>query len=149
MKDDLSKTKASPATLAKGGVTPEMAEKEVESWLDFKRIKQTKRESYSESASIMAEAIALGDMVLDPETHHLTVSLAFPLGDSESIKTLKIRPRVTINDINKYTAKIKDTATALRVQAMIACICEEPIGVIKGLDTGDYELMQAIVVFFL
>ena len=135
--------------IPRGTVNMEQATKEVEMWLDAKRIKETKRENNDDSITRMIEAVADGSMVLDHETMHWTVNLAFPLGDNEGKKTLKVRPRITVRDINTYMKGVKPTDASLRVQAYMACITEETRGVIGGLDTSDYELMQAIVIFFL
>ncbi len=129
-------------------VAREVAEKEIEKWLDFKRVRESKRESAEDQIEVMVQAIMDGFMTLNEETGVLSIQLVFSTGTDEKIKVLEIQPRANVGKLKRAIKGIKTADADGRVQAYIACITEQPMGVVLQLDTEDYALFQAIALFF-
>jgi hypothetical protein len=85
---------------------------------------------------------------LNEETHELEYTLDIPIGDSK-IQVLKFRPRLTVGEINKRLKGVSPKEADARVVAYVAALTGQNSGVIELLDTNDYDVCQAISVFFM
>jgi hypothetical protein len=131
-----------------GRVNRELAEQTVDKWLDYKRVKPAKRESYKASIENITDAVEEGSLILNEETHELEYTLDIPIGDSK-IQVLKFRPRLTVGEINKRLKGVSPKEADARVVAYVAALTGQNSGVIELLDTNDYDVCQAISVFFM
>jgi hypothetical protein len=131
-----------------GKVNRELAEQTVDKWLDYKRVKPAKRESYRASIENITDAVEEGSLILNEETHELEYTLDIPIGDSK-IQVLKFRPRLTVGEINKRLKGVSPKEADARVVAYVAALTGQNSGVIELLDTNDYDVCQAISVFFM
>jgi hypothetical protein len=131
-----------------GKVNRELAEQTVDKWLDYKRVKPAKRESYKASIENITDAVEEGSLILNEETHELEYTLDIPIGDSK-IQVLKFRPRLTVGEINKRLKGVSPKEADARVVAYVAALTGQNSGVIELLDTNDYDVCQAISVFFM
>lgn len=132
-----------------GRVEREVALKEVEAWLDYKRVKSKKRESYQDQIDVLVDAVSDGSLVLDDESFELTYNLIFPFGEEEKITELKFKPRLSVGEVNKYMRGVQATDIDKRLQAYVSALTGQPKGVIQAIDTEDSSVINAIVVFFL
>ena len=128
-------------------LAPNVAHKEVEKWLDHKRVKPKHRESNPESIENMVDSFEDGTLVLN-EDHSINMELAFPIGEAGKIKTLNFKSRLSVGEIHNNLKGVKSGDTDARIYAYIAALTDQPIGVIRKLDTEDYRVASAIVVFF-
>jgi type I site-specific restriction endonuclease len=131
-----------------GKVNRELAEQMVDKWLDYKRVKPAKRESYKASIENITDAVEEGSLILNEETHELEYTLDIPIGESK-IQVLKFRPRLTVGEINKRLKGVSPKEADARVVAYVSALTGQNSGVIEMLDTNDYDVCQAISVFFM
>ena len=127
------------------------AEAEVDKWLDYKKVKDKKRENNKEQIELIVDAVCDGTLVLD-DKFVFTHKLLFPLGSSENegkIKELKYRPRLMVREINAKMKGVKANDPDGRIVSYIAALSDQPSGIISSLDTEDNSLAQQIVSFFL
>lgn len=133
-------------------ITPELAAKEVESWLDYKKVKTGKRENLADQISILEENVCDGTLVLDDKTHKFTHKLQFPIENSKgevTVKEIIYKPRLKVKEINAKMTGVKANDADGRVIGYVAALTEQPVAVISNLDTEDNSLAQAFAMFFL
>lgn len=133
-------------------VAREVAEKEFESWMDFKKIPAKKRESNKEYGEKIIEAICDGRLILNEEDHTFTQKLFFPIqeeGGSTAVSTLNFKPRVKTETIHIQMNGVKPGDADRRVLAYVAALTGVPKALIAKLDTEDYDVCQSFSVFFL
>ena len=85
------------------GMSLELAEKEVEKWLKFKRVPNRIREENKDSIKHMTEAFADGDLALNPSTHELTLKLQWPV---DSLSELVFAPRKPTFEFNNRISSV-------------------------------------------
>ena len=127
------------------------AELEFNSWLDFKRVKESKRVENQQFGEQIINGINDGSITIDEKTKEMTVKLDFPLTDdqgNETVSELVVKPRLTVQELNAKLNGVKGNAMDMQ-PAYIAAMTGKPIGLIKKLDTQDYSLLINIVVYFL
>ena len=127
------------------------AELEFNSWLDFKRVKESKRVENQQFGEQIINCISDGTITIDEATQQMTVKLDFPLTDdqgNETVAELVVKPRLTVQELNAKLNGVKGNAMDMQ-PAYIAAMTGKPIGLIKKLDTQDYSLLINIVVYFL
>ena len=128
-------------------VSPQVAMQEVERWLDLKRIKASKRESNADTIEGLAESFEDGTLTLD-DKGSITMNLTFGIGENESIKQLKFKPRISVGEIHQSLKGIKGTDADARIIAYMAALTGQMPAVIRKLDTTDHGIASGIVVFF-
>jgi hypothetical protein len=134
-------------------VNREQAEKEVENWLDKKKVFQETRERYKEHIEIITEAVINGALILN-EKSEFEHTLLFPLGegkndDSAMIEKLTYRLRITDKLISPHMRGVKSDDVDGRLNALIAAITTQSKSVISNLDSGDKRISTAIGIFFM
>lgn len=128
------------------------AQAEVDKWLDFKKVKDQKRENNKEQIELIVDAMCEGTLELDDKTLVFTHHLSFPLGSSDkeaTITKLTYKPRLMVRDINAKMKGVKSGDSDGRIVGYIAALTDQPSGIITSLDTEDNSLAQQIVAFFL
>jgi len=129
----------------------EKAEADFQQWLDLKKISDTKRRESESSANTIIEALMNGGLVLG-EDGVLTQKLKFPIEDNKgnpTYSTLEFKPRVKVENIHAHLQGVKSADADGRVAAMIAAVTSKSKAIVLKMDTEDYSIGQAIVVFFL
>lgn len=132
-------------------VSKEVAEKEFNSWMEYKKIPAKKRESNKEYGEKIIEAICDGRLVLN-EDFTFTQKLFFAVEDesgSAVVSTLNFKPRVKTETIHVQMNGVKPGDADRRVLAYIAALTGVPKALIAKLDTEDYDVCQSFAVFFL
>ena len=132
-------------------VSLDVAEKEVNSWLDQKKIGSAKRIAKKDNIETLINAISDGDLVLDPKTFQLTQILKFPLkADGEvGLTQLTYKARLSTAQVGAAlkSAKLNDAYGI--VSSVIAVLTGEMIPSVNEFDTEDFGIAQAITSFFL
>lgn len=138
-------------------VSREIAQEEVEAWMDAKKVGAAKRDSdlYREAKEALINGVMYGRLSFNTETGQLTQYLDFPLelkdkqGNTlETISKLPIRNRISEDDISaKLKGKDHDGLNILRAYA--AAITSQPMAVIGRLDSEDSSLLKSVASFFM
>ncbi len=130
----------------------EVAEIEVEAWLDKKKVFQETRDKYKDYVDIIVEAIMNGVLVLD-DKGEFTQILLFPLGGKgegeSSIESIKYRLRVNDKQVSPHMRGVKADDADGRLQALIAAITSQSKSVISNFDSADKRIATAIGIFFM
>lgn len=129
-------------------VSREQAKQEVESWLDFKKIGEKKRESQEAQIESLVDAVAEGDLVLKEDKTFVQV-LKFPTQGDIPIKELEYKPRLSMMNIHSQLEGVKSSDGDGRVLAYVAALTGKAKQIIRNLDSEDYNVSQAIAIFFL
>lgn len=127
----------------------EQAQKEVNSWLDFKKVSLKKRETLSENIEKIVDGFVTGELTLNPDTFEIIQTLNFPFGEEVKVKTLTFKPRITVGEFQQNMTNVKTDDGYGRVFAYIAALTGQHKAVISKMDADDYSLSSNIVVFFM
>ena len=126
----------------------EQAAKEVNDWLDHKKISPRKREKYQDYIEILVDSICEGYLIFNDDKS-IKHKLKFPIEGEMSITELTFKPRLTVKNTSVHTQGVKATDNNGIICAYICALTSTAKEVIKGLDTEDYEIASSIGVFFL
>lgn len=130
-------------------VSPEVAEKEVNKWLDHKKVDENKRASNSDNIAALKLAIEEGYLTYDSKENIFVQKLKFPIGDGESIKEFKYKSRLKMSEVQTRTKNVKASDAFGMVTAYICALTGQNSGLVSELDTEDHRVAQSIAVFFL
>lgn len=129
----------------------DQAKKEVNKWLDFKKVDQEKRDENTDNIDALAKAISVGYLVMDKD-FNLIQTLKFPMQDQDgkdSFTTLKFKPRLKMGEIQSKSQNLKAGDTFALITAYICALTKINSGIIKEMDSEDYKIAQSVVIFFL
>jgi hypothetical protein len=127
----------------------DIATKEVNKWLDFKKVSPSKREAKADEIKQMAEYISEGYLVLK-DNMHFTHNLKFPLEtEDNTLSVLNYKARVDAKTIHVQLQGVKPTDVTGMLHAYAAAVSGSPKGVIQGLDTEDLAIATTVAHFFL
>lgn len=128
-------------------VNADVARKDIESWLDSKKVRQSRREGRDIQIEDLIAAIQEGVLMYDDKTHVLTHTLINPPEDAP-VKEMKYKHRIRPIDVEPYLKGVSPTDADGRVRAWIQALTGQPMNVVRKLDTEDYSLAQSIALFF-
>jgi hypothetical protein len=129
-------------------VSREVAEADVQRWLEAKRVRQSKKILLEGNVEVLIESVMEGFITID-ENCNLTQVLRFPVGLHENIKQLNFKTRLQVLEVSPFLKKVEQGDGDGRVLAYILAATEQPLGIIQSLDTEDLGVSQSIAVFFL
>lgn len=131
-------------------ITKEQAEKEIESWLNYKKIDPLQREEQKAQIDALVSFVQNGHLILN-EDFTFTHILKFPLGEDGKIpvKELKYQARLKERDLSYKLAQFKSDDSEGRLMAHYQALTGEAKGIIAGLDKEDIKIARSIAVFFL
>jgi hypothetical protein len=129
-------------------VSREIAEADVQRWLDAKRIRQSKKTLLADNVEALIESVMEGFITID-ENCNLTQILRFPVGLNENVKQLNFKTRLQVLEVSPFLKKVEQGDGDGRVLAYILAATEQPLGIIQSLDTEDLGVAQSVAVFFL
>ena len=132
-------------------ITKEQARKELNLWFEAKRVKESKKEEHAESGDSIVEAIASGDLVLT-EKNEFKYNLLFPIVSDKKetiLKELTFSPRLRVGQLHSKLQGVKASDADGRILAYVSALTNQNSGLLKKMDLEDYNLCQAIVMFFL
>jgi len=129
-------------------LAPEVAIQEIEKWLDHKKVSANKRESNEEAIKTLAEEISSGNMILT-DSFNLEYKLKSPIKSEQPTTQLVFKPRLTIGTVYNHLQGVKPTDADGRLFAYAAALTTNPKDLIKNLEIDDWNIVQAVVVFFL
>lgn len=130
-------------------VSRDAAVNEINKWLDYKRIRDARRDENEDNIEVLVEAMMYGD--LRKEGNQLVQKLIEPLGAAGSeVEEITYDARVKQSKIMNVQTRNKVKANdhqALMV-CYVAAITGESFGLIKTMVTEDWRIAQSIVLFF-
>lgn len=131
-------------------VDREIATKEVNDWLDKKKISPSKRESKKDSIENLILAVMDGDLTVN-EKGEFVQTLKFPGEAANSVKTLTYKQRILIGDVQHHIKNNKIAITDFdgRIACYIQALTGQPFAVLASIESTDYDVMQSIAVFFM
>lgn len=129
----------------KQAVSIEVATKDIERWLDSKRISERNRTRQKDEIESLISGVCDGILIVN-EDATITQKLLFPInGTSE----LKFKNRITDTQLRPYLKNIPATDIYAQLTGYIAALTETLGGVISLLDTEDRRYARAIALFFM
>jgi hypothetical protein len=130
-------------------ITREIAEKEVNAWLAWKKVPQAYIDGSKLYINGMIIAVQEGSMIIDSETKEITHKLKWPIGSGEfAITELKYKPRLGVSVIQANIAGISMTDLTGRTLGIIAALCGKPRTEIAPMDSEDYRAASDVAAFF-
>jgi len=129
-------------------VALEVAQAEVDKWLDHKKINERKRADKKDSIEALVNAVSDGDLVLN-EKMELVQALKFPFENEQKVLALVYKPRINVKEIHSKLTGVKTDNLGGMITAYIAALTGQPAALIGALDTEDYAIGQAVAIFFI
>lgn len=127
------------------------AMEEVEKWLEYKKVKPSKREEYADNIEEIAECISLGIITYDEKTNELKHNLQFPLENDKGesmLSELVYKPRIRVKETKPHMKGVKTGDSDGRVMAYLCAVTNQNRMMLENLDYSDYSISSSIVVFF-
>ena len=132
-------------------ISKEIAEQEVSKWLDFKRVKDSKREEMKDSIKSLEDAFLDGVLRLEDDGK-LVQTLDFPLTNSDgetTVTELKYVLRLPMKNVNQSLEGLKASDVDGRMLGYVAAYTNQPRAVIGNVTSDDFKVCQNIILFFL
>ncbi len=129
-------------------ISKDIAQTEVDKWLDYKKIGESKREKQRESIDALIENFADGILILKDD-HTIIHTLKIPLDGEIPLKTLEYKPRLKTETVQLHLQGVKATEIDARLSAYIAALTSKPKALINKMDTEDTIIAQSIAIFFM
>lgn len=122
---------------------------EFERWLTSKKISDRKREANKETEAVLIEAIEDGNLIVNDD-NTLILKLIWGTSEGNGVNELTFKNRLTVGERQSATKGIKADDGEGRLIGYIAALTDQPVGVIKKLESGeDYERASSIAIYFL
>lgn len=129
-------------------LTIEKSTQEINEWLDYKNVRDKKREGLKEQTDNLADAISDGILVIDADKN-IIHTLQIPVGEEIKYKELKYKPRLSDKQKIPYMKGVSNTDSLGMIHATIAALTETPRAIISALDTEDMDIARSIAIFFI
>jgi hypothetical protein len=127
------------------------ARKEIEGWLDFKKIREKKREDYRGSIDNLISLVQEGVLRVN-EDNSITQELGFPvdMGGTAPVSEVKYKARLEVRELREKLSTLK-TGDAIdnRLIANFCALTGQGVGFQGKMDTSDISIANEIIVFFL
>ena len=128
-------------------VSLEVAEQEVQAWIEKCRFRKRKVESNKEYVDQLIEGVIHGDLSIDEETHDIEMELIRPVGD---VRKLVFKTELKVKEIRHKlkSGNVSAGDSDGRILAYISALTNQPFSVIDDLNTEDQSLASSIAIFF-
>ena len=130
-------------------IAKEVAEAEIEKWLDFKKILAGERERNSDTIALLVDAIMEGALEYDESTNKLKHYLLHPFQNEQPLTELTYLPRINDNMLQPNLRGVSAKDGDARLIAVICTLTGQARGIIQKLDSTDKRIALSIAVFFL
>lgn len=130
-------------------VSKEVAEAEVNSWLEKKKIFDSIKEQNRDQIDLLVEAVSNGTLTLDGNTFEFTHKLLHPFGVDEKVTALTYKSRLNDRMLKPKLNGVKANDGDARLLAYIAALTDQPRGILEEMDSLDKKIAMAIAIFFL
>lgn len=126
-------------------ISEEQAVKEVDSWLDFRKVSDSKRVINRNSIYHLVMGIMEGNLILTEE-FNFEQTLKFPIGD---VKKLVYKPRLEMGSVAETLKGVLATDSIGNTLAYGAALTGTAMSIMKKLNSEDYPLVDHISFFFM
>ena len=128
-------------------ISKEVAQNEVNRWLDSKRIGGKKRIAYEKTIEELVSYVEDGTLILN-ENNTWVHKLLFPIESEKTTSELVYKNRLNVDEVTNGL-KGADGSPQDMVKCYVSLLTGKVKGIINKLDTQDYSVCQSISVFFL
>lgn len=130
-------------------VTEEIAEKDVQRWLDTKKFSDEKRTNMESTIKEMVGYVKEGNLIISVEGK-ITQKLNFEIGEEEKVFELEYQNRISVDDIHKRMtgSQVKAGDVDGRIRVYVAALTRKPYALIGRLDSTDWSVASTIASFF-
>lgn len=127
----------------------DVALKDINDWLDYKKFPQESRESedYEVSIKSLVAAIMNGSLVV-MDDKKLKYKLAFPIGKETTVDELVFKARMNDNMLKPWMKGVSPKDAEGRMLAHVACLTSTASSILEHMDTVDKRVAMSIAVFF-
>lgn len=132
-------------------IAREVAVLDFNRWLDYKKVKENKRNESKAQADELISAIESGAIIID-DNCNIIHKLEFPvLSDKGEVvlSELKYKPRILVHQLNSKLKGVEASNADGRIVAYAAALTDQNTSLIGKLDTEDYRISSSIVMYFL
>lgn len=126
-------------------ISEEQAIKEIDSWLDYRKVSDSKRIINRNSIYHLQMGIMEGNLVLN-EDFTLEQKLKFPIGDTTK---LVYKPRLEMGAVAETLKGVLPTDSIGNTLAYGAALTGTAMQLMKKLNSEDYPLVDHISFFFM
>lgn len=132
-------------------ISNDVAVKEIERWLDAKKVSKAKRQSSEDSISALVAAVEDGKLLISDDGTILTQVLEFEIGSDNPVKQLAYKLRLTVDEIHKRMIGSQVKATDLHgtLRVYVCALTDQHYVAVGKMDTADYSLATTIAGFFM
>lgn len=134
-----------------GKIAKEVAIQEFNDWMDYKKVKENKREEAKTQIDELVNAIMDGVLTID-ENKNIIHTLEFPIQNQSgetTVSKITYKPRLNVRELNDKLKAVKGADGDGRILAYAKALTGENTGILGNLDTEDYRITSSIVMFFL
>lgn len=131
-------------------VAKEVAQSDVEKWLDYKKVRASRREQNKAHVDNLIAAVSDGVLVVN-EDKTITQNLSFPVQDKDgkdAFEALEYKPRIATSIVGMHLQGVNQEDNYGRVSAYVAALTGKPKALVMKLDTEDFGVASSIAVFF-
>jgi hypothetical protein len=130
-------------------VTEEIAEQDVNRWLDAKKFSESKRITMKESIKEMVGYVMEGNLIISDDGK-ITQKLNFEIGEEEKVFELNYKNRIDLDDIHKRMvgSQVKAGDVDGRIRVYASALTSKPYALIGKLDSTDWSVASTIASFF-
>ena len=130
-------------------ISLDVAQAEIDKWLDHKRVNTKKREANQSTIESLVMAVQAGRLTFNDESKKLVQTLDFPLGKNNDVKTLEYHSRIGVGTIHKHLKGLNSNDADGRLLSYVSALTSQSKALIGNMDTEDYSVGQSISIFFL
>lgn len=133
-------------------IPKEQAEVEVKGWLDFKKVKESKRVENKKVIEELIAGVADGSFVIDSETKVIKYKLGFPVKNDKGVETvieLEFQPRINSAKVQDAIKGVNSDDTFGFIDGYLQALTGLPKNILRTLDTEDKNMIKNIAVFFM
>lgn len=130
-------------------VAEEVAEKEIERWLDARLTSDKKKNDMADSIRELVSAVVEGNLIVN-ENGTLTQKLIIPFGEESVVKEVNYKLRISAGDIQKRMTfnKIKQGDIDGRLMVHVCAATNLSFEQVGKMDSADYTIASTIGNFF-
>ena len=121
----------------------ELAESEVQKWMDAKKVRASIRESNKDNIDGLVEGFKDGLLTLHDD-NIIKQTLIHPI---EGLKTIEYKSRLTAQDKSKHLSKAGNDVHA-QITGLLAALSGQNSGMLMKLDTDDVAVIRSLTSFF-
>jgi hypothetical protein len=129
-------------------ISKEIATKDVERWLEFKKVSEKRREKKAESIETLIDLVMNGVLVIE-EDLKITQVLCHPLKNEQPVEKLVYAPRIDVAKIHAAMKGVSAEDFHGMIVAYGQALTALPKKVLTAIDSEDYVGLNAVAIFFM